>query len=88
MSCSCRVPQLLRNLLQLLCTLMCRRSLNLEYVEYCQERFEIGDLVEVGLGANDLPAGLFDWQLHTLWPFLLPHIAWHVSSVNRVGWSA
>lgn len=31
-------------------------SLNLEYLEYCRERFEIGDLVEIGLGANDLPA--------------------------------
>lgn len=38
------------------CDCFCR-SLNFEYVEYCRERFEIENLVEIGLGANDLPAG-------------------------------
>jgi hypothetical protein len=63
------------------------RSLNLEYVEYCQERFEIGDLVEVGLGANDLPAGSFNEHLHTLRPFLLLVACGSVPTAKRPGQS-
>lgn len=66
---------------------MHRRSLNLEYVEYCQERFEIGDLVEVGLGANDLPAGWFYGYLHALWPPLLPDFMWQRPN-SKFAWTA
>jgi hypothetical protein len=51
------------------------RSLNHEYVEYCQERFEIGDLVEVGLGANDLPAGKAEGYFKC--PLQLLVVYWH-----------
>ena len=49
------------------------RALTYEYVEYCRERFEIEDLVEIGLGVNDLPAGELSKFQGPGTGFTLPH---------------